>query len=126
MLLQQHLTRERLAALLALMRLHSRVYAHVHVVGNSLIEALAALGTAVLLPVPVDLHVGRQIATIVEVLAALRTGGGELPRALVHAAMVLVVAQLGELLAAIGATERLLAAVSAPVHLKHKHSIIYL
>lgn len=121
MLLQQHLPRERLAALLALMRLHAGMYTHVHVVGHPLIEALAALRATVLLAIPVDLHVRAEITAIVEVLAAFRTGGGELPRTLVHATMILVVAQLGELLAAVGATEGLLAGVRAAVHLGREH-----
>lgn len=118
MLLEQHLPRERLAALLALMRLHAGVYAHVHVVGHALVEALAAFRASVLLAIPMDLHVRAQVTAIVEVLAAFRTGRRELPRALVHAAVILVVAQLRELFAAIGAAERLLAGVRSAVHLR--------
>lgn len=90
------------------MWLHSCVYSNVHVVGDPLIEALAAFRTPVFLPVTVDLHMGAQVATVVEVFAAFWTGGRELPGPLVHATVVFVVAQLGELLAAVGATERLL------------------
>ena len=56
-LLEQHLPREGLSALIALVRLHARVYAYVHVVGHSLIEALPAFRAAVLLAVPMNLHV---------------------------------------------------------------------
>lgn len=118
MLLEQHLPRKRFAALLALMRLHARMYAHVHVVGHALVEAFAAFRAAVLLAIPMDLHMRAEITAIVEVLAAFRTSRGELPRALVNAAVVLIVAQLRELFAAIGATERLLARVCSAMHLR--------
>lgn len=116
-LLQQHLPREGLPALLALVRLNARVYPDVHVVGHPLVEALPAFRATVLLPVAVDLHVGAEVAAVVEVLAAFRARGGELPGALVHAPMVLVIAQLRELLAAVGATERLLPGVGSDVYL---------
>lgn len=116
-LLKQHLSRERLSALIALMRLYARMYAHVHVVGHSLIEALPAFRAAVFLAVPMNLHMRTQVAAVVEVLAAFRTSGGELPRTLMHAAMVLVIAQLGKLLAAIGAAKRLFTGVRSAVHL---------
>lgn len=116
-LLEQHLPRERLSALIALVRLYARVYAHVHVVGHSLIEALPAFRAAVLLAVPMNLHVRAQVAAVVEVFAAFRTSGGELPRALVHAAMVLVIAQLRKLFAAVGAAERLFTGVRSAMHL---------
>lgn len=108
MLLQQHLPGKRFPALFALVRLHAGVDPHVHVVGNPLIETLAAFRAAVLLPVTVDLHMRAQVAAVVEVLAAFWTGGREFPRALVDATVVLVISQLGELLAAVGATKRLL------------------
>lgn len=100
------------------MRLHARVYAHVHVVSHALVEALAAFRASVLLAIPMNLHVRAQVTAIVEVLAAFRTSRRELPRALVHAAVILVVAQLRELFAAIGAAERLLAGVCSAVHLR--------
>jgi len=117
MLLEQHLSRERFSALIALMRLHARVYAHMHVVGHSLIEALPAFRAAVLLAVPMNLHMRAQVAAVVEVLAAFRTSGGELPRALVHAAMVLVIAQLRKLFATVGAAEWLFTGVRSAMHL---------
>lgn len=89
----------------------------VHVVGHSLVEALAAVLAPVLLPVPVYLHVGAQISAVVEVLAALGTRGRELSGALVNGAMVLVVAQLAELFAALPALERFFPGVGPEVYL---------
>lgn len=87
------------------MRLHARVYPHVHVVGDTLIETLAAFRAPVLLPVAMDLHVGAQVATVVEVLAAFWTCGSEFPRAFVDTSVILVIPQLGELFAAVSAAE---------------------
>ena len=67
------------------------VNAYVHVVGHPLVEALVAVLTAVLLPVAVDLHVRAEVASVVEVLPALRTRGCELPCAFVDAAVIFIV-----------------------------------
>lgn len=117
MLLQQHLPRERFTALFALMRLYAGVYAYVHVIGDTLIETLTAFRASVFLAVPMNLHVRAEIATIVEVLAAFRTGGSELTCTLVHATVILVIAQLRELFATIGTTKRLLTGVRSTVYL---------
>lgn len=117
MLFQQHLSGESFAALLALMRFHACVYPDVHIVSYTLIEALPALGASVFLPITMDLHVRAKVAAIVEVFTAFWTGCRELPGTLVNATMVFVVSQLGELLAAIGATKRLLSRVCSDVYL---------
>lgn len=75
------------------------------------------------LAVPVDLHVGAEVAAVVEVLAALWTCRGKLARPLVHTPVVLVVAQLAELFAALKTVERLLARVRAHVNLRQKQHI---
>lgn len=74
---------------------------------NYLIKALAALGASVLLSVAMNLEVRAEITAVVEVFTAFRARGRELARPFVDAAVVLVVAQLGELLATFGASERL-------------------
>lgn len=91
MLLQQHLPGKRFPALLALVRLHPCVNPDVHVVGDPLIKAFAAFRAAVLLPVAMDLHMGAQVAPVVEVFPAFWTGGCEFSGALVDASVVLVI-----------------------------------
>lgn len=70
-----------------------------------------------------DLHVGAEVAAVVEVLAALWTGRRELARTLMHTPVVLVVAQLAELFAALQTVERLLARVRAHVNLSQEQHI---
>ena len=88
------------------------VYSDMHVVGDPLVEALAAILTAILLPVAMNLHVRTQITTVVEVFAALRTRRCEFSCSLVHAAMVFVVPKLAELFPTFSTLERLLSRVS--------------
>lgn len=118
MLFEQHFARERLAAVVATVRLLARVYAHVHVVRHALVEALAAVLALVLLPVSVDFHVRAQVTAVVEQLTAFRAAARELPGALVHGPVVLVVAQLAELFAARLAHERFFARMRPLVDLK--------
>lgn len=117
MLLQQHLSRKCFAALFALVRLNPRVNSHVHVVRHSLIEALAAFAARVFLSIAMDLHMRAEVTPVVEVLSAFRTGRCKLPRTLVHTTMILVIPQLGELLAAVCTSEGLLAGVGPGVYL---------
>lgn len=100
-LFQQHLPGEGFVAVLADVRFLPGVYPDVHVVGDPLVEALAAVFASVLLAIAVDLHVRTQVSAIVEVLAALRAGRRELSCPLVHRPVVLVVTQLTELFAAL-------------------------
>lgn len=123
MLFEQHFARERLAAVVATVRLLARVYAHVHVVRHALVEALAAVLALVLLPVPVDFHVRAQVTAVVEQLTAFRAAARELPGALVHGPVVLVVAQLAELFAARLAHERFFARMRPLVDLKNEKKI---
>jgi hypothetical protein len=92
----------------------------VHVIGHPLVKAFAAVLATVLLAVPVYLHVRTEVAAVVEVLAALRTGGRELPRPLVNGAVVLIVAQLTKLFAALSALERFFPSVCPKVHLEKR------
>ena len=96
---------------------------HVHVVGHPLVKALAAVLAPILLAVPVYLHVRAEIPAVIEVLAALRTGGRELPRALVDGAVVLVVAQLADLFATLPTLKRFFPSVCPKVHLE-KQSVL--
>lgn len=102
-LFQQHFPRESLATLGALMGLHTRMDAYVHVEGDTLIERLGAIGTLVFLAITMDLHVTAEVALVVERFAALRTLCGKLLGSTMHRQMILVVAQLRESLAAVGA-----------------------
>jgi len=119
-LFEQHFPGERLAAVVTTVRLLARVYAHVHVVRHALVKALRAVLALVLLPVPEDLHVRAQVSAVVEQLTALRAATGELSGALVYGPVVLVVAQLAELLAARLAHKRFLARVGPLVDLCEK------
>lgn len=65
---------------------------HVHVVRHPLVKAFPAVLAPILLAVSVYLHMGAEVPAVVEVLAALWTGGRELPCALVNGTVVLVVA----------------------------------
>lgn len=103
MLFQQHFPRESLATLGALMWLHTRMDAYVHVEGDTLIERLGAIGTLVFLAIAMDLHVAAEVALVVERFAALWALCGKLLGSTVHRQMILVVAQLRESLAAVGA-----------------------
>jgi len=116
-LFEQHFPGERLAAVVATVRLLARVYAHVHVVRHPLVKALRAVLALVLLPVPVDLHVRAQVTAVVEQFTAFRATARELSGALVHGPVILVVAQLTELLAARLAHKRFLARVGPLVDL---------
>lgn len=92
---------------------------HVHVVGHSLIEALAAVLTSVLLAVSVYLHVGTEVPAIVEVFAALRTCRSELTGTLVNGAVIFVVAQLAKLFATFPTLERFFPGVGPEMNLQH-------
>lgn len=63
------------------------------------------------------LHVGAEIATVIEVLATLGTGGCELSGALVDWAVVLVVTELTELFATLQTVEGFLPSVRAHMNL---------
>lgn len=91
---------------------------HVHVVGHPLVEALAAELTPVFLPISMNLHVRAQVTAVVEVFATLGTRSRELPSALVNGAVVLVIAQLAELLPALTTLERLFPGVGPEVNLE--------
>ena len=93
---------------------------HVHVVRHSLVKALAAVLAPVLLAVPVYLHMRAEVPAVVEIFAALWTGGRELPCTFVNGAVVLVVAQLAELFPTFPTLERFLPSVCPKVHLEKK------
>lgn len=69
-----------------------------------------------------NLHVRAEVASVVEVFAALGTGGCELPRALMDGSVVLVVAQLAKLLPALQAVEGLLPRMGPKVDLDSERS----
>lgn len=93
---------------------------HVHVVGHPLVKALAAVLAPVFLAVPVYLHVRAEVPAVVEVFAALWTGGRELPCTLMNGTVVLVVAQLAKLFPTFPTLERFLPSVCPKVNLEKK------
>jgi hypothetical protein len=91
---------------------------HVHVVRHSLVEALAAVLTPILLAVPVYLHVGTEVTAVVEIFSALGAGRCELTGTLVNGAVIFVVAQLAELFAAFPTLERFFPGVGPEMNLQ--------
>lgn len=105
---EEHLAAEGFGTEMTGVGLVSRVDPSVHVVGDSLIEALGAPLALVLLGVPVDLEMAGEIALVVEGLSADGTSAGKLTRAFMARAMVAEVSELGKVLLAIIAMKNLL------------------
>lgn len=87
------------------MRFQAGVYLGVHIISHSLIETLSAYETSVFLTITMNLHVRAKVTAIVEVFPAFRATRREFPRTLVHATMVLVIAQLRKFFPTIGTTK---------------------
>lgn len=105
MLFEKHFPRESFTTLFATVRLQTGVYLSMHIISHSLIETLAAYETSVFLTVTMDLHVRAKVTTIVEVFPAFRATRREFPCTLMHATMVLVIAQLRKFFPTIGTTK---------------------